>query len=152
MLQIPQRLRLLSLNHYIKCLIPTPRTVLCGDFNTNPIKDRFGCNSESPSAYNWPVTLHHLMSTYDLHDAWRTIHPNAQEYSWHRPNGSQASRIDMFWLSALFLSCVMRVDILPFSRSDHSTVYLELCLPSTTHRGHGVWTLNTLHLSDASLN
>jgi hypothetical protein len=56
----------------------------------------------------------------------------------------------MFWLSALLLSCVMRVDILPFSSSDHSTVYLELCLPSTTHRGHGVWKLNTRHLSDAS--
>ena len=29
------------------------------------------------------------MFTYDLYDAWRKIHPNAQEYSWNRPNGSQ---------------------------------------------------------------
>ncbi|CAB4002701.1 Hypothetical predicted protein [Paramuricea clavata] len=56
----------------------------------------------------------------------------------------------MFWLSALLLSCVKRVDILPFFRSDHSIVYLELCLPSGTHRGHGVWKLNTRHLSDES--
>ena len=74
-------------------LDPDTPTVLCGDFNTvvDPIKDRFGSNSQSPSAYNWSVTLHHLMSTYDLHDARCTIHPNAQEYSWHRPNGRQAS-------------------------------------------------------------
>jgi hypothetical protein len=132
-------------------LDPDTPTVLGGDFNTvvDPIKDRFGCNSQSPSAYNWSVTLHHLMSTYDLHDAWRTIHPNAQEYSWHRPNGRQASRIDMFWLSALLLSCVKHVDILLFFRCDHSTVYLELCLPSPTHRGH-VWKLNTRKLSDES--
>ncbi|CAB4005244.1 Hypothetical predicted protein [Paramuricea clavata] len=90
------------------------------------------------------------MSTYDLHDAWRTIHPNAQEYSWHRPNGRQASRIDMIWLSALLLSCVKRVNILSFFRSDHSTVYLELCLLSATHHGDGVWKLNTRHLSDES--
>ena len=133
-------------------LDPDTPTVFCGDCNTvvDSIKDRFGCNSQSPSAYNWSGTLHHLMSTYDLQDAWRTIHPNAQEYSWHRPNGRQASRIDMFWLSALLLSCVKRVDILPFFRSANSTVYLELCLPSATHRGHGVWKLNTRHLSDES--
>jgi exonuclease III len=133
-------------------LDPDTPTVLCGDFNTvvDPIKDRLGCNSQSRSAYNRSATLHHLMSTYDLHDAWRKIHPNAQEYSWHRPNGSQASRLDGFWLSALFLSYVMRVDILPFFRSGHSTVYMELYRPSTTHRRHGVSKLDTRHISDAS--
>ena len=72
-------------------LDPGTPTVLCGGFNTvvDPIKDRFGCNSKSRSAYNWSATLQHLILTYDLYDAWRKIHPNAQEYSWHRPNGSQ---------------------------------------------------------------
>jgi exonuclease III len=86
-------------------LDPDTPTVLCGDFNTvvDPIKDRLGCNSQSRSAYNRSATLHHLMSTYDLHDAWRKIHPNAQEYYWHRPNGSQASRIDMLLVFRIVL-------------------------------------------------
>jgi exonuclease III len=62
-------------------LYPDFPTVLCGAFNTvvDPIKDRFGCNYQSRSAYNWSATLHHLMSTYDLHNAWRKIYPNSQE-------------------------------------------------------------------------
>jgi hypothetical protein len=86
-------------------LDPDTLMVLCSNFNTvvDLIKDHFGSNSQSPSAYNWSVTLHHLISTYDLHNARCTIHPNAQEYSRHRPNGRQASRIDMFWLFPLAL-------------------------------------------------
>jgi exonuclease III len=118
-------------------LDPDTPTVLCGDFNNvvDAIKDRFRCKSQTPSAYNWSVTLHNLMSTYDLYDVWRTIHPNAQEYSWHRLDGRQASRIDMFWLSALLLSCVLchACRCPPFFRSDLSTVYLELCVPSEAH-------------------
>ena len=49
----------------------------CGDFNTtvNPHIDRFGCNPTSPWAYNWSLTLTDLMSSANLRDAWREIHP-----------------------------------------------------------------------------
>ena len=127
--------------------------ILCGNFNTvvNASTDRRGCNAFSLYAYNWSDTLSALMSCYNLKDVWRLWHPIASEFTWHRANGSlQASRLDMFWLCSFFLPLVLSVDIFPFFRSDHSYVYLRLSLPTSVHRGPGVWKLNTSHLKDLS--
>ena len=131
-------------------LDPDTPLILCGDFNTvvDPVLDRRGCNPSSPWAYNWPQSIAQLTSTFDLHDAWREKHPSAQQYTWHRPNGRQASRLDMFWLSAFFLVHILHSEILPFFRSDHSYVFLELSFPST-QRGRGLWKFNTTHLANA---
>ena len=75
---------------------PILYTIFCGDFNTvvDSQLDRMGCNSSSYWAYNWPQTLSHLTSTLNLVDAWRECHPNVRDFTWRRPNGSQASRLD----------------------------------------------------------
>ena len=129
---------------------PDTPTVLCGDFKTvvDAQRDQFGCNPSSPWAYSWSSSLANLVDSLDLQDAWRLQHPHAQEYTWHRPNGTQASRLEMFWLSAFLLPFIFQVDILPFFRSDHSYVYLKLKLPSAVHRGWGLWKLNVSHLTD----
>ena len=125
-------------------------TIACGDFNTvvDPVIDRFGCNPTSPWAYNWPRSLHDFTHELDLHDIWRLRHPNNRSYTWHRANGSQASRLDMFWVSSSLLSHVIDVSIYPFFRSDHSYVFLQLTLPSLPRRGPGVWKLNASLLKD----
>lgn len=135
-------------------LDPTLQTILCGDFNTvvDASIDRRGCNASSPWAYNWPSTLANLTSEMDLHDIWRLRHPTRQEYTWHRPDGSQASRLDMFWLSSSLLDHVTSISILPFFRSDHSYVYLKLGLPSDIVRGPGLWKLNASLLADPDFN
>ena len=124
--------------------------ILCGDFNTvvDPHVDRRGCNPLSPWAYNWSRTLSDLMSAFDLQDAWRTQNPDAVSFTWHRPNGSQASRLDMFWFSSFFLPLLLSVGIFSFFRSDHSYVYLKFSLPDGVRRGRGVWKFNTSHLKD----
>ena len=133
-------------------LDPQLPCVLCGDFNTvvDPGKDRRGCNIFSPWAYNWSASLTQLMTTYDLHDVWRLHHPDRLDFTWHRPRLAQASRLDMFWLSAFFLPLVSSVGIFPFFRSDHSYVHLKLLLPDSVHHGPGVWKFNTQHLKDPS--
>lgn len=138
-----------SLYAVIDPLVPC---ILCGDFNTvaDPNRDRRGCNIFSRWAYDWSDTLTHLMDTYDLRDVWRQHHPDATAFTWHRPNSAQASRLDMFWLSAFFLPLILVVDIFPFFRSDHSYVYLKFSLPQSIHQGPGVWKFNTAHLSDLS--
>ena len=70
------------------------------------------------------------------------------EFTWHRPCGSQASRLDMFWVSSNLTSSVLEVSIYPFFRSDHSYVYLRISFPSMPDRGPGVWKFNTSHLQD----
>ena len=123
---------------------------LCGDYNTvvDADLDRFGCNPNSPWAYNWSPTLTDLMSSFDLSDAWRFKHPTTSEFSWHRPNGLQKSRIDMVWMPHNLLDCVKSIEIFPFFRSDHSYVYLEFVPPAGIDRGPGLWKFNTSHLED----
>ncbi|CAB3997114.1 Hypothetical predicted protein [Paramuricea clavata] len=125
-------------------------TIVCGDFNTvvDPAIDRFGCNPTSPWAYNWPRSLQDFTHELDLHDIWRLRNPNTRSYTWHRANGLQASRLDMFWVSSSLLSHVIDVSIYPFFRSDHSYVFLQLTLPSLPRRGPGVWKLNASLLKD----
>ena len=79
-------------------LDPDIPSIVCGDFNTvvDPHLDRRGCNVSSPWAYNWSSTL----TTFSLSDVWRWLHPDAVEYTWHRPNSRQASRLDMFWIAS----------------------------------------------------
>jgi hypothetical protein len=83
-----------------------------------------------------------------LVDAWREKHPSARDYTWRRPNGSQASRLDMFRISSDLLASVQQVDILPFFRSDHSYVFLLITLPNMPDRGPGVWKFNSSLLED----
>jgi exonuclease III len=123
---------------------PAMPSILCGDFNTvvNPHLDRLGCNPSSYWAYNWPRSLRLLTERCDLIDIWRSKHPDERNYTWSRANGSQASRLDMFWISSPLSMHVLDVDIFPFFRSDHSYVYLRVALPSMPDRGPGVWKLN----------
>ena len=133
-------------------LDPDLPVVLCGDFNTvvDPIRDRRGCNTTSPWSRQWSRTMVELMSTFDLHDVWRRFHPETSAFTWHRPNGQQASRLDMFWICSLLLPFVLAADILPFFRSDHSYIYLKLVLPHSVSRGRGLWKFNVSHLRDLS--
>ena len=119
---------------------PSLPLILCGNFNVvaDPHVDRYGCNPDSPWAYNWPSSLTTLVETFDLLDIWRHNHPNERSYTWRRANGAQASRLDMFWLSSTFVEHVPQVDIFPFFRSDHSYVFLKISFPSIPTRGPGI--------------
>jgi hypothetical protein len=130
---------------------PSLPTFLCGDFNTvvDPHINRRGCNPSSYWAYNWPQSLSLLTSQLDLVDAWRRSHPTDRHFTWHRPCGSQASRLDMVWISSNLLEHVNQVEILPFFRSDHSYVFLRISLPSIPTRGPGTWKFNSSLLTDA---
>ena len=129
---------------------PAIPVLLSGDYNTvvDPYLDRFGCNPNSPWAYNWSSTLRDLMGTFDLCDVWRAHHPTSKEFTWRRPNGKQGSRIDMVWMPQRYLGLVTSVGIFPFFRSDHSYVHLNINLPFGVKRGKGLWKFNTAHLQD----
>ena len=132
---------------------PSLPIIFCGDFNVvaDPHVDRFGCNPDSRWAYHWPPSLFTLVEAHDLIDIWRHKHPSERSYTWRRADGSQASRLDMFWISSSFSEHVSQVDIFPFFRSDHSYVFLKLSFPSLPERGPGIWKLNTSLLQDETL-
>lgn len=123
---------------------------MCGDFNTvvDPFIDRVGCNPSSLWAYNWPISLANLTKEMDLQDIWRLRHPADRCYTWSSASGSQASRLDMFWLSSSLIDSVINIGIYPYFRSDHSYVFLKFSLPSTPERGPGLWKFNSSLLRD----
>ena len=129
---------------------PDIPVLVAGDFNTvvDPRLDRFGCNPDSPWAYNWPPALANLTEAFQLPDAWHDKHPGVVEFTWCCPNGSQGSRINMIWLPEWYMGLISLVGIFPFFRSDHSYVHLEFNLPSAIEQGKGPWKFNTSHLSD----
>ena len=97
--------------HIISTDLPV---IMCGDFNTvvNASKDRMGCNINSPWAYNWSSILNNLMTTFGLCDVfWRLKYPDKREFTWHRSNRSQASRLDMFWIPRNLFAKVKKVEI-----------------------------------------
>ena len=139
-----------SLSAYIDPLI---MNFFCGDFNTvlNPGLDRRGCNLSSPWAYNCPPSLSLLQTATNLCDIWRSRHPNTQQFTWHRPDGSQHSRLDMIWIPDRLVGTVQSCEILPFFCSDHSYVYLKITLPFNTPYTRSFWKLNTAYLTYESL-
>ena len=96
------------------------------------------------------MPLVNLLTTFELTDIWWKQHPTTLEYTWRRPNGTQASRLDMFLVSQSLIDLICNVQILPFFHSDHHYVYMEFSLPSTVDLGPRYWKFNTSHLSDPS--
>ena len=54
----------------------------------------------------------------------------------------------MFWLSDILLSHTRSIEILPFLRSDHSYLFLEIDPLPSSKRRPGVWNFNMAHLKD----
>ncbi|PIK59485.1 hypothetical protein BSL78_03557 [Apostichopus japonicus] len=95
--------------------------VMVGDFNCVPDSglDRLGASvSASPDA--GITELERFTSAHLLADVWRHMHPCSTVYTWVRPNGEDASRIDRVYapVSLTFSGC----ETLSCPLSDHDTV------------------------------
>ena len=116
--------------------------IICGDFNLvlDPQKD-----SKNYKNINNPKSRQHvmeLMDNFELLDAYRSIHPDIQRYTWRRKNPVKQARLDYFLVSSCTMDVIGGCNILPSYRSDHSIVELDL----TLHKfeiGKGTWKLNT---------
>lgn len=118
-------------------------TVLCGDFNAvfNRNLDRRG--GQVGSLYrDGSSALSSLFRACCVIDTWRYLHPDGVSFSWMRPDGTYASRIDFFGCPVSWVSGVSSCDLLVCPYSDHSAVYTELVIPSCIPRGPGRWRLN----------
>ncbi|PIK40127.1 pol-like protein [Apostichopus japonicus] len=75
--------------------------VMVGDFNCVPDSglDRLGA-SVSASPDDGITELDRLTSAHLLADVWRHMHPCGTVYTWVRPNGEDASRIDRVYAPA----------------------------------------------------
>lgn len=100
-------------DHVLGVVNPFPPTLLCRDFKTvfDRGMDQLGSDAaDSPHDSSAPcVLLFHVCCVVDV---WRSLHPSDRSYTWVRPNGSFASRIDLIgvpvhWLPGMNLSAIV---------------------------------------------
>lgn len=100
-------------DHLLGVVNPFPPTLLCRDFKTvfDRGMDQLGSDAaDSPHDSSAPcVLLFHVCCVVDV---WRSLHPSDRSYTWVRPNGSFASRMDLIgvpvhWLPGMNLSAIV---------------------------------------------
>ena len=128
---------------------PTVPTLLCGDFNTvfDHAADRRG-SSTFDTLRESTANLISFFFECSVVDVWRSLHSTDDCFTWTRPDGSLASRIDLIGCPSAWLPFVSSTDILPCPVSDHSAVSLSWSLPGSISRGPVLWKLNCSVLDD----
>ena len=132
-------------------LDPSIPTILAGDFNTvfDRSLDRRG-SDPSVVCRESTTALSSLFDSCCVLDIWRYLHPAASSYTWTRPDGLLASRIDIIGVPFAWAPSVSACDIIACPFSDHCAVVLSLSIPEVIPPGPGLWKLNTSILEDAT--
>ena len=122
--------------------------ILGGDFNSVlSAKD-----TERNFADKKCPALQDLVNSFNYADAYRTLHPDGQDYTFYRPNCS-ASRLDRFYVPPNMLESVKSVTH-QASLGDHLYVCMTMILPNLSKNfdpppsSSPYWKLNTSILKD----
>lgn len=87
--------RVLFFPSLLPLLDPSVPTLLCGDFNSVMDPGRDCRNAGGQSLTDTPDILVSLFRDLSCVDVWRSCHPTQQAFTWLRPDGTRASRIDL---------------------------------------------------------
>ena len=118
--------------------------IIGGDFNVteenNLDRHTNACNSNKDSSL---VSYKNLLTTKNLHDIWREMHPNKKQFTY-----KEISRLDKFLISTNLLQNAQIAFIAtPGIKTDHK--YVSICLDlDKSDRGPGRWKMNTSILND----
>ena len=90
------------------------------------------------------------MSSLDLEDVWKKLHPNDKQFTWRTPDQKIKCRLDYSLVSKHLLRqspvCKCHIQIAP--HRDHSLVLLELKTNVQPPRGPGFWKFKCSLLED----
>ena len=87
---------------------------------------------------------------FKLIDIWRVIHPNEKRFTWrgHTKKGFVSSRIDYWLISSHLIYDMVKTEIYPSIKTDHSLVQISFALREIQQRGRGFWKFNCSLLKD----
>ena len=71
--------------------------IIGGDFNCPLAKDDKEGGRDPSSKKNVVAEIKLLLSSLDLEDAWRKLHPNDKQFTWRKPDQKIKCRLD-YWL------------------------------------------------------
>ena len=134
-----------TLNNYIDGNI-----IIGGDFNTclDPAIDKDGGLHEKVSEYSKQII--ELNDEFNLIDIWRISNPDTRRYTWRglTRQGRVFSRLDFWLISAHMIYDLIKTDISPSIKTDHSIITLTFELNNTCQKGKGFWKFNAELLKD----
>lgn len=119
-----------------------------GDFNCwlDPLLDR---SSTKPASLSKSASLiQSFLSTLDVSDIWRHLHPNHKEYSFFSHVHHTFTRIDYFLIDNQLIPAVKSCDYQSIVILDHAPLTLSMCLPNLPPIRRR-WRFNSTLLSDA---
>ena len=133
----------------VSAIDPAVPSLLCGDFNTvfDRVVDRHGLCPFDVSRES-SAMLSSLFSDCCVVDIWHVLHPGVSAFTWCRPDGTLASRIDLIGCLYVWVPRVSSVDILPCPFSDHCVLFFSWVLPNSVPMGPGLWKLNLAVLEE----
>ena len=120
-------------------------TIIAGDFNT-PLtpKDR----SSNQKINKETQVLNDTLDEMDLIDVFRTVHPNAEEYTFFSSAHGTFSRIDHISGLKSNLSKFQKIEIISSIFSDHNTMRLDINYKKNTVRNTKTQRLNNTFLNN----
>ena len=120
--------------------INTQNTIIGGDFNmVEELKDRLG-GAVNNTHLLGSENLKTLIRIQNLHDTWRKVSLEKDEFTYHRNQSNIHSRLDRIYATKTLP--ILTPKILPFQHSDHEALLTEFPL-RVRIRGPGFWKLNT---------
>ena len=120
--------------------------VIVGDFNTVMHNTQDIITGEHHNKKE-VETLNQLTTDLDLHDSWRTLHPENKDYTWSRNQPFTARRIDYIFISSSLIPYMEQSNIVSFAHSDHRAVCTSLAFHNYK-RGPSYWKFNNSLLKD----
>jgi len=122
-------------------------TIFCGDWNLvlDPQKD-----TDNYININNPKSRDTVLGTINEHaliDSYRIQHPNSRRFTWRKAHPRKQSRLDFFLVSEDIHNLVVKADIIPGYRTDHSAITLSMNL-TEKQKGSGYWKMNNSLLRD----
>ena len=127
--------------------------IMGGDWNTVLQKN----DLENPRYFQdrKSVDLLNLVNEFSMIDAFRYLHKNKKEFTWHGRDGASASRLDRFYLPTDLTKFLVSVEHRA-AYSDHKLVVLKINLPdvkkvpAVSRHDSGFWKLNTAVLEESN--
>ena len=92
--------------------------------------------------------LNDTLDEMDLIDIFRTLYPNAEEYTFFSSAHGTFSRIDHILSHKSNLSKFKKIEIISSIFSDHSTMRLDINYKKKAVRNTNTWRLNNMFLNN----
>ena len=108
-------------------------------------KDRKG--GKSMTHRNSLKMIQNIRDNLDLTDIWRDLNPEEQRYMWRQNKPEIQCRLDFFLISVSLAGRILKADILPSYKTDHSLCNIVINY-QTQRRGVGFWKLNSSLLGE----